>query len=845
MECRKMDDFNKEYENLVLNDMEEQLPGVAVRQCDFLSETDIRSLVGYASLLSVSNDPSELSLAYEIITRLIEIKKSTDAGVLIASDLLLSRIGNFPGRSLLRERYLHDVELRQSINGSLEKIARETENTIEYGFGKRELLTDFQYTLYSAVTEGRSVSVSAPTSAGKSFVLNIALQERMYGDAKESIIYVVPTRALISEVTQRIRESLRKTNLKGAVIRTAPFPVREEDVSKGVIYVLTQERLTSLLYSDEPGLWITSLIVDEAHEIQKRKRGIVLQNSIDAVLSRFPSIPVLFASPLISNPDYFLDLFGMANSAGSIIERLSPVTQNIILVEQVKGSTKQARFSLVGRDNVIELGARNLDFKYRGSKALIKSLLAISLTHEDDSSIIFANVPSDAEAVAEKLWENLEEEILDEDVESFIEFIKTEIHPDYPLVNCLEKRVAFHYGYMPSIVRSGVEKLFKDGKIKYICCTSTLLQGVNLPAKNILIDNPKAGDKSMTRPDFLNLSGRAGRLLKEFHGNIWCINPGEWEESIYKGDQLESIRSSIDLVMLDGGTVFDDLMEGRIKKEDEVENAEVAFSRIYHELVENGRDSIIEDYGTDDNLSNLDKTLGHCESIEVTLPYSLLEAHKSLRPDHLENIYTRLVSEMFLPGMAPIHPFSEGAKSQFELILTVISESFEWAIHEKYFPYLSYMAYEWVRGTSLGEIIGNRVGYVRKNDPDKKVSAIIREVLNIIEHDIRFKLEKYFSAYNDVLKFAFEVKDINPEDHRIEPYHIYLEFGASDKNSLNLMALGLSRFTALRLSKYSVFRSIDGDSPEEYLRALSMLSLSRSGLPAVCRNEVYELIGEQ
>lgn len=839
-----MDDYKRAYENLVLNDMEDQLPGVAVNQHDSLNENDIRSLVGYASLLSVSSDHLELSLAYEIITRLIEIKKSSNEGLLIASDLLLSRIGNFPGRSLLRSRYLNDMKLISPINFSLEKIARETENTIEREAGKNELLTDFQYSLYSAVIEGKSISVSAPTSAGKSFVLNLALQKRMLGGDKESIVYVVPTRALISEVTQRIRESLRGTNLSGVIIRTAPFPISKENVTKGVIYVLTQERLTSLLYSEEAGLWVTSLIVDEAHEIQKRKRGIVLQNSVDAVLSKFPAVPILFASPLISNPSYFIDLFNMGDAADSIIERLSPVAQNIILVEQVKRNTKKARFSLVGRDNTIELGLRNLDFKYRGPKTLIKSLLAIALTAEGDSTIIFANGPSDTENIAEKLWENLEVTAIDEDIEAFIEFIKTEIHSEYPLVTCLEKGVAFHYGYMPSIVRSGVEKLFKDGKIKYICCTSTLLQGVNLPAKNILIDNPKSGDRPMSRPDFLNLSGRAGRLLKEFHGNIWCINPDKWEDPIYKGEQLEDICSSIDLIMTDGGTIFDDLLGGRIKKEDEIESAEVAFSRIYHEMIDSGRDSIFERYGTVYNQGNLDTTLAHCENIKVTLPYSLLEAHKSLRPDHLENVYTELIGKKFLQKMAPIHPFTEGAKTQFESILTVISKSFEWNINEKYFPYLSFMAYQWVRGTSLGEIISNRVRYLRKTDPNKKVSSIIRGVLQIIEHDIRFKLEKYFSAYNDVLKFVFDEKNIDTKDYKIEPYHIYLEFGASDKTSLNLMALGLSRFTALSLKNYSIFKTIDGNQPEEYLRALSNLSLRGSGLPTVCLNEIHELVGE-
>jgi hypothetical protein len=838
-----MEEFNSAYEKLVLNDMEEQLPGAAVNKIEPLCDSDIRHLIGYSSLLSLSNEFSDQSLSYEIVTRLIEIKKTTDSALLMASDMLLSRLGNFPGRKLLRERYLQDNLSASPIGVSLEKIAREIENTVEQELGSEELLTDFQYSLYQAVTEGRSVSVSAPTSAGKSYVLNLALQKKLMGSVKESVIYVVPTRALISEVSQRIRESLRKVNLSGVVIRTAPFPVKKEDVSKGLIYVLTQERLTSLLYSEETGLWITSLIIDEAHEIQKRKRGIVLQNSIDAVLSKFKNIPVLFASPLISNPSYFIDLFGMSDATDSLIERVSPVTQNIILVENVQGKPKRAKFSLAGKEGAIDLGERDLDFKYRGSKALIKSLLAISLTRDDESTIIFANGPSDTEKIAKQLADNLEENILDKDIESFIEFIKEEMHPEYPLVSCLEKGVAFHYGYMPSIIRSGVEAFFKGEKINYICCTSTLLQGVNLPAKNILIENPKSGDKPMSRPDFLNLSGRAGRLLKEFHGNIWCIDPVGWDHPIYQGEQLENISSAIGLVMKDGGSTLDDLLEGRIHKEDEIESAEVAFSRIYHELYENGRDAIIEKYSFENNLPTLEKTLKHCENLDITLPYSLLEAHKSLRPDHLEALYRKLIGDFLLPEMVPLHPFEEGTKARFELILTVITESFDWSIHENFSPLLSDLTYEWVRGTSLKEIISNRVNFVRDRDPSKNVSSIIREVLKIIEHDIRFKLEKYFSAYNDILKLVFEEKKIDVNDFKIEPYHIYLEFGASDKTSLNLMALGLSRFTALRIAKYQIFRTIEGDKPEEYLRVLSTLSLRGSGLPLVCLNEIHDLIG--
>lgn len=839
-----MDNFSELYDKLVFHDMEEQLPGEAVEKFSPLSDDEVRQLIGYSSVLSISTDYEKLALAYEIVTRIIEIKKDSDEYVLSAADLLLSRLGNFPGRQLLRDRYFKKKEFSSTTNFALERIAREAENTIEKASGEEQILTDFQFDLFSAVTEGRSVSVSAPTSAGKSFVLNLALERKLSEAVKESIVYIVPTRALISEVSLRIRVALRKSKLINIVVRTAPFPVRKEAISKGIVYILTQERLMSLLYSEDEGLWITSLIIDEAHEIQKGKRGIVLQNSIDGVLAKFPGIPVLFASPLISNPEYFLKVFGVLDNVGSLVERLSPVSQNIVLVDAVKGATNKARFSIVLRNEIIELGERVIDFKFRGSKTLIKALLAVSLTREGDSTIIFANGPADTEKISECLAENLDEAILDDDVDSFIDFIKTEIHPEYPLIECLSKGVAFHYGYMPSIVRSNVERFFKEEKLNYICCTSTLLQGVNLPAKNIIIDKPKSGDKPMARPDFLNLSGRAGRLLKEFHGNIWCLKPAEWDEPVYKGEQLEKIKTAIDVVMSDGGSLVHDLLEKRIKDDNEKEGAEAAFSRIFHEVAQNGRDAVLERYGNDSNHEELDKTIGHCESINVTLPYSILEAHKSLRPDHLQSLYTKFLGELFLPGLKPLHPFKEGAKNQFELILSLISKYFEWEIHENYFPFLSYLAYEWVRGTSLGEILGNRVSYVRGKDPEKSVSPIIRETLNIIEHDIRFKLEKYFAAYVDILKYVFEERGLDQKENSVEPYHIYLEFGASDKVSLNLMALGLSRFTALRVSKYKIFKSIEDDKAESYFIALSNIALRNSILPEVCKKEILDIVGE-
>src|SRR5690606_35056405 len=88
-------------------------------------------------------------------------------------------------------------------------------------------------------------------------------------------------------------------------------------------------------------------------------------------------------------------------------------------------------------------------------------------------------------------------------------------------------------GRMPQIIRNIVEDLYRKEKIKFMFCTSTLLEGVNLPAKNIFILSNKKSKSNFTPIDFWNLAGRAGRLNQELSGNIFCIrdNEREWKKT--------------------------------------------------------------------------------------------------------------------------------------------------------------------------------------------------------------------------------------------------------------------------------------------------------------------------
>jgi replicative superfamily II helicase len=149
------------------------------------------------------------------------------------------------------------------------------------------------------------------------------------------------------------------------------------------------------------------------------------------------------------------------------------------------------------------------------------------------NNIVYCNSPGETVERALR-FSKLQETVADsKEVKSLISFLNDYVHKDYYLIECLKKGVAYHHGRMPQKVRNKVEELFskKESALTHIFCTSTLLEGVNLPAKNIFVVNDSRGLGQFKKIDFENLIGRAGRLTKEFSGNVICIRDvdGRWK----------------------------------------------------------------------------------------------------------------------------------------------------------------------------------------------------------------------------------------------------------------------------------------------------------------------------
>lgn len=134
-------------------------------------------------------------------------------------------------------------------------------------------------------------------------------------------------------------------------------------------------------------------------------------------------------------------------------------------------------------------------------------------------------------------------------IQSFIEWAKEEIHEDWCVVTALERGYLIHNGQIPVGTRIFQLDQYDHSELfNKMLCTSTLLEGVNTAAKNIIIVQPNrkyASDGNcFTAFDFYNLVGRTGRLNEHLIGKAYYIR-GPQDVEFHKEDAIRDIRFEI------------------------------------------------------------------------------------------------------------------------------------------------------------------------------------------------------------------------------------------------------------------------------------------------------------
>tara|TARA_R110000868_G_scaffold117599_5_gene312165 strand:- start:357 stop:2939 length:2583 start_codon:yes stop_codon:yes gene_type:complete len=811
----------------------------------------------FASILTKSDEEEDIALALRIASTFILDQKLRSHKVIHSDDFesacahIFNSLTNFPVLNLAVAKGLLNPETSTlSFFSKADSLKKKIAHTIT--IGEEELfLNKFQIAVLKDFRNFQNISISGSTSVGKTFALKVAVRDFLTSNASAKIGIIVPTRALINQVEKDFH--ILSNTTKGLIVRSTPSLPGNWKTSP-IIFVLTQERLDWLLNDTAKDFMFDLLISDEAHKISDDYRGILLQQSISKSLLRNSNQKLFFSSPLVKNPSIFLENLEKEKSSVVDMDYVS-VFQNLFWVNQKRGTPKTWEVELC-KGSTKKIANIELDENPNNIPQKI-ALLVLASSQNESSNIIYANGASDAEKYALEIASRVKIENKSGEVQDLIDLVKKSIHKNYYLAECLKKGVAFHYGNMPSLIRLHVESLFEKGIIQYLVCTSTLIEGVNLPAKNIYLRGPKKGRKTpMNESDFWNLAGRAGRLGKEFSGNIFCIDTRKqdvWKNGAprSKNKYFVSISSKLSNQKIERLNKY---INDDTPREEYIKENILDYQLTFY-LFHLKNDGNLDKFKVSDNPafnSEMDKfsdKLNEMIDDKDGIPYEIIERNPGISPYAMKNLLNRFKEYTTnYDELIPVNPKERDAlqTSYIELIARI--SKYLTGDHPGRNFYHALIVVNWMRGMPYNYIISGNIKhwddkYVDgKLDKKKAFDAVIRETLFDIENYARFKFQKYSSCYIDILRYFFEQKGLEHLIPKIPNLKLWVEFGSSYPTQISLISIGLSRSTAIAVSKEI------GDMEKEEafcLNWLKAVNLDDLNLSTLQKLEVSELLNRR
>lgn len=178
-----------------------------------LSEKEYNDLLRFADILCRSKSAEGRNKAYKIISLLYD-QNYNEPYFRFCADTVLTKLGIFPTLQLIdtNKPFCSTAEI------SLERSVKEV---FQMSPLEGKVFTDSQYSLFEKMKNSNHFSFSGPTSFGKSFIMeafiNYIISER---NGSDNIVILVPTRALINQVTIKLKQEIKKYNSRTDFLRT-------------------------------------------------------------------------------------------------------------------------------------------------------------------------------------------------------------------------------------------------------------------------------------------------------------------------------------------------------------------------------------------------------------------------------------------------------------------------------------------------------------------------------------------------------------------------------------------------------------------------------------------------
>jgi ATP-dependent RNA helicase HelY len=414
-------------------------------------------------------------------------------------------------------------------------------------------LDSFQERAIAVLASGHSVLVSAPTGIGKTVVGYYCAYSAL--NAGGICIYTTPLKALSNQKLEELR-ALFGTDKVG--LATGDRSENQE----APIVVMTTEILRNMIHAEDERLKdLSHVVLDEIHYIQDPYRGgvweeIILQAPertqfacLSATASNAQELAgwitkvhgTCEAIEVHERPVPLKVLFASENPRTKAVELTPVLTPKNTLHPRIasayaprKGGRRGHPFLRLRPPSTVSMIRHLKDrgmlpaiyfvFSRAGCErlAVMARLAGLSLTTPEEREEIQAIFSAAVEGLTQA------------------ELAALDYH-DF-LAGALAGIAPHHAGLVPAF-KVAVERAFNKGLIKVVFATETLSTGINMPAKTVVVERPtkyaEEGHRMLTRAEFAQLSGRAGRRGIDEEGySILLASP-----LLSKGDLLSYARA--------------------------------------------------------------------------------------------------------------------------------------------------------------------------------------------------------------------------------------------------------------------------------------------------------------
>lgn len=377
---------------------------------------------------------------------------------------------------------------------------------------------------FTARQQNRFV-LTAPTSFGKTFLVYEIIQKMQY----QNILLIFPAISLLSENYARLCSSDSFQEYKIHSLSEEEFNLSEKN-----IFIFTPERFLSFMDSHQH-LYFDFAFIDEVYKIDnsfiidqetsgENERDTAYRLALEFICNL--TSDMLLAGPYMALPQPNTQQHKSFNNFAED-NRFTFLRYNQFEIVSKEYTTVKSKQRYNIGQIPVEIGSIS-----KGQK--IANIIK-SLSTPKENTIIYCGRRSDTEAYAKALlkdqtlisfFQETCSGIESNTYEIFVNHLEHTFGDDWIVLKALKGRIGIHHSLIPKYIQKEIINLFNTGALLCLFSTTTITEGVNTSAKNIIITSNKKGLKPLRQFDAKNIAGRAGRFHQHYSGRVIDLNNG-------------------------------------------------------------------------------------------------------------------------------------------------------------------------------------------------------------------------------------------------------------------------------------------------------------------------------